>query len=127
MAAHRGALPARAAAARGHRRDRSLADRHGWRGGRGAPGRHLAYWTAPPEFDRLRAVAAAAFAARLEADGWDRDDDRQLANRDQPSTSQTWHHHRWTAHVNISPSGSPYRRFDETVPATDTHVMITYR
>ena len=86
-----------------------------------------------PHFDAVYAVpgaprrAASAFTARLEADGWDRDEDWVNPSRtDAPWSYQVWRHGPRQVTVNVEPPGGEGRQFDTSVPADETKVSLYY-
>ncbi len=127
------------------------------------------YQTAPPDAERLRAVAvevgapmgwrrisdeasgntwclwndcpelryvyatpdpaervAAEFTARLEADGWHRDEAWDRVRPEDPVSYQVWHHGRWQVTLDILRVGSRGRVYDTTVRPDLTEVDVVY-
>jgi hypothetical protein len=86
-----------------------------------------------PHFDAVYAVpgaprsAAEAFTARLEADGWHRDEGWANPSRaDAPWTYQVWRDGPRTVTLNVEPPGGEGRRYDTSVPADRTKVSLYY-
>lgn len=71
--------------------------------------------------------AAAEYATRLEADGWDQ---QSIGYAPGPAASGTvaesWEKGRWTVEVRVAGPGSEPRRFDTVVPAALTRVDLYF-
>lgn len=84
----------------------------------------------PAALHRLRhdAVAEQArdgFTRRIEADGWERDENRAAWRKD-PENHQWWHDGRWHVTLNVAPAGSPGRAHDTEIAQQLTRVTLVY-
>lgn len=104
----------------------------GWQPvGRELNGNTWCLWNDCPEFYAVYATTQSAeqardgFTRRLEAEGWEREEDRATWRED-PENHQWWHDGRWHVTLNVAPAGSPGRAYDSEVAKHLTKVTLTY-